>query len=81
MDISLSPKIERFLRLKVAEGVYDSLNEAVNKTLGIVLAKECVSKEELDMLNADIQKGIDDANSGKFSNAFSFLDELKTKYE
>ena len=81
MDISLSPNIERFLRLKVAEGVYDSLNEAVNKTLGIVLTKECVSKEELDMLNADIQKGIDDANSGKFSNAFSFLDELKTKYE
>lgn len=67
--------------MKVAEGVYDSLNEAVNKTLGIVLTKECVTQEELDMLNDDIQKGIDDANSGKLSNAFSFLDELKAKYE
>ncbi len=81
MDISLSPKIERFLRIKIAEGVYDSLNEAVNATLGIVLTKECISQEELDMLNDDIQKGIDDAVSGNLSDAFSFLDELKAKYE
>ena len=81
MDISLSPNIERFLRIKVAEGLYDSLNEAINATLGIVLAKECVSQEELDMLNEDIQKGIDDANTGNVSDAFEFLDELKTKYE
>ena len=81
MEISLSPNIERFLRIKIAEGVYDSLNEAINATLSIVLAKECVSKEELDMLNADIQKGIDDANRGNVSNAFEFLKELKTKYE
>lgn len=81
MDISLSPNIERFLRLKVAEGVYDSLNEAINATLGIVLTKECISQKELDMLNTDIQKGIDDANAGNVSNAFDFLDELKAKYE
>ena len=81
MDISLSPNIERFLRIKVAEGLYDSLNEAINATLSMVLAKEYVSKEELDMLNADIQKGIDDANEGNVSNAFEFLEELKTKYE
>ncbi len=81
MDISLSPDIERFLRIKVAEGLYDSLNEAINATLSIVLAKDCISKEELDMLNADIQKGIDDANKGNVSDAFEFLNELKAKYE
>ena len=81
MEISLSPNIERFLRIKVAEGLYDSLNEAINATLGIVLAKECISQEELDMLNADIKKGIDDANAGNVSNVFEFLDELKAKYE
>jgi len=40
MDISLTPKVERFLRIKVAEGIYDSLNEAINATLNIVLTKE-----------------------------------------
>jgi putative addiction module CopG family antidote len=81
MDISLSPNIERFLRIKVAEGLYDSLNEAINATLSIALTKECISQKELDMLNADIQKGIDDANAGNVSDAFDFLDELKAKYE
>ena len=81
MDISLLPNIERFLRIKVAEGLYDSLNEAINSILGIVLTKECISQKELDMLNSDIQKGIDDANEGNVSDAFEFLDELKAKYE
>lgn len=81
MDISLSPNVERFLRLKIAEGVYDSLNEAVNSTLAIVLTKECISQKELDMLNEEIQKGIDDADSGRVEDAFQFLDNLKAKYE
>lgn len=81
MDISLTPNIERVLRIKVAEGLYDSLNEAINATLNIALEKEAVSKQQLDMLNADIQVGIDDANTGNISNAFEFLDELKKKYE
>ncbi|MBQ6516679.1 hypothetical protein IJI31_05815 [bacterium] len=81
MEISLSPNIERFLRVKVAEGLYDSLNEAINSTLDIVLKKECLSQEELDMLNADIQKGIDDADKGNTSDAFDFLDELKAQYD
>ncbi len=81
MEISLSPNIERFLRIKIAEGLYDSLNEAINKTLKIALSKECISKEELDMLNADIQAGIDDANNGRLSDAFDFFDGLKQQYE
>ena len=81
MDISLSPNIERFLRIKIAEGLYDSLNEAVNATLAAVLTKECITKEELNMLNADIQKGIDDANKGNVSDAFEFLDKLKAEHE
>ena len=81
MDISLSPNIERFLRIKVAEGLYDSINEAINATLSKILTNECISQEELDMLNADIQKGIDDANLGNLSNAFNFLEELNKKYE
>lgn len=81
MDISLTPNIERVLRIKVAEGLYDSLNEAINATLNMALAKETLSVAELDMLNADIQVGIEDANSGKVSPAFEFLDELKNRYE
>ena len=81
MEISLTPGIERLLRSKIAEGVYDSLNEAINATLNIALNGECISKEELDMLNKEIQVGIDDYNAGRISDAFVFLDKLKAKYE
>ena len=76
MDISLTPNIERLLRNKVAEGVYNSLNEAINVTLSIALDGSCISQEELDNLNRDIQLGIDDADTGNLSNAFEFLKEI-----
>ena len=76
MDISLTPNIERLLRNKVAEGVYNSLNEAINVTLSIALDGSCISQEELDNLNRDIQLGIDDADAGNLSNAFEFLKEI-----
>ncbi|MBO6087008.1 hypothetical protein J6P92_01505 [bacterium] len=81
MDISLTPSIERFLRIKVAEGLYDSINEAINATLNIAINKECISQNELAMLKKEIQTGIDDADKGNLSDAFVFLDELRKKYE
>ena len=76
MDISLTPNIERLLRNKVAEGVYNSLNEAINATLSIALNGSCISQEELDNLNKDIQMGIDEAEAGNLSDAFDFLKEI-----
>lgn len=81
MEISLTPNVERLLRLKVAEGFYDSLNEAINGTLTIALTGKCISQERIDELNAEIQKGIDEADAGNLSDAFEFLDELKARYE
>ena len=76
MDISLTPNIERLLRNKVAEGVYNSLNEAINVTLSIALNGSCISQEELDNLNNDIQMGIDEAEAGNLSDACDFLKEI-----
>lgn len=81
MSISLSPNIERLLRIKVAEGLYDSLSEAVNATLTIALAKDCIPQERLDMLNADIEEGLKSANAGNMTDGFEFLEELIKKYE
>lgn len=81
MEISLTPNVERLLRLKIAEGIYDSLNEAINGTLSIALTGKCISQERINELNADIQKGIDEADAGQLSDAFEFLDEIKAQYE
>ena len=81
MEISLTPNVERLLRLKVAEGLYDSLNEAINATLNIALSGNCVSQERLEQLNADIQKGIDDYEAGRYSEGLEFMDEMIAEYE
>lgn len=81
MDISLAPNIERLLRNKIAEGIYDSLSEAVNATLTIALNNTYAPQNEIDKLNQEIQKGVDDAQAGKMTDALEFLDKLKREYE
>ncbi len=81
MDISLTPSNEMFLRNKIAEGLYDSLNEAINATLNIAITGSCVPNEELERLNADIQKGIDDYNAGRYTDADTAYKEIMKKYE
>lgn len=76
MEISLTPYNEKMLRDKVAEGLYNSLSEAINVTLGIAFNGGCISQEQLDKLNADIQEGLDDANNANLSDAFEFLDDM-----
>lgn len=79
MDISLTPNIERILRNKVAEGIYNSLNEAINVTLGIALNGSCISQEELDNLNKDIQIGIDAADAKDLYDAQESKQEMNIK--
>ena len=81
MDISLSPSNERFLQNKIAEGIYKSINEAINATLNIAISGCCVPQDRIDMLNADLQKGIDDYNAGRYSEGTDFFDELIEEYE
>ena len=81
MDISLSPSNEKFLQNKVAEGIYKSINEAINATLNIAISGSCVSQEKLDMLNADLQKGVDDYENNRYSEGTEFFDELIAEYE
>ena len=79
MDISLTPNIERILRNKVAEGIYNSLNEAINITLGIALNGSCISQEELDKLNKDIKIGIDAADAKDLYDAQKSKQEMNIK--
>lgn len=79
MDISLTPNIERILRNKVAEGIYNSLNEAINVTLGIALNGSLISQEELDKLNKDIQIGIDTADAKDLYDAQESKQEMNIK--
>ena len=81
MEISLSPSNEKFLQSKIAEGLYKSINEAINATQTIAITGNCIPQERLDMLNADIQKGIDDYEAGNYTEGTDFFDEIIAEYE
>lgn len=81
MDISLSPSNEQFLQKKIAEGIYKSINEAINATLNIAISGNCVSQESMDMLNNDLEKGINDFESGRYTEGTDFYDELIAEYK
>ena len=81
MEISLSPNNEQFLKSKIAEGIYKSINEAINATLNIAISGTCIPKERIDMLNDDLQKGLDDYEAGNYSEGTEFFNELISEYE
>lgn len=81
MDISLSPDNEKFIQNQIAAGIYNSLNEAINATISIAISQVIDSKSQLDMLNAEIQRGIDDYNEGRYLDGELAFKKLMAKYE
>lgn len=80
-NISLSPDVRNFLQNQIAAGIYNSLSEAINANIGIIIVQESFTKERKAMLNAEIQKGLDDVEAGRVHNGLAFMDEMIAKYE
>lgn len=80
-NISLSPDVRNFLQNQVASGIYKSLSDAINANIGIVIFQTSIAKKRQDVINAEIQKGLDDVKAGRVSDALTFMDELIEEYE
>ena len=64
---------------KVATGLYNSVSEVIREALRLLISKETtVSKEILNRLNEDIEKGLNDKNSKEGHLA---IEKLMKKYE
>lgn len=76
MDISLSPRNEKFLQSQIAAGIYDSISEAINETLNIAISQMSVSSDEVNLLKQEIAEGLDDIKADRISDGIVFMDEL-----
>ena len=82
MNISLTPALEEFVNAKVATGLYNSASEVIREALRLLISKEqSISQERIDMLNKDIEKGLNSIESGNYTEGLGFLEELIKKYE
>ena len=60
MNISLTPTLEKFVNDKVSTGLYNSVSEVIREAIRLLISKETISQERLNMLNRDIEEGLKD---------------------
>ena len=80
-NISLSPDVKNFLQNQVANGIYKTLSDAINANIGMIIVQTSIARKQKEIMNAEIQKGLDDVKAGRVSDALTFMDELISKYE
>ena len=61
MNISLPPKLERWIRRKIKEGKYQTASEAVRDAVRQLVERE----KELEQLRIEIDKGLKDIERGR----------------
>jgi antitoxin ParD1/3/4 len=67
MNVSLTDEMVRFVEEEVASGDYVSASEVVRDALRAMRHDKNVEANKLRILREEIGKGIDDADSGRFS--------------
>lgn len=75
MHISLTDRLEAWVREKVDSGLYNNASEVIREALRAKILADQTYQEKLDALRAEIQKGLDDVEAGRVST-YS-LEELK----
>ncbi|MBQ2644188.1 type II toxin-antitoxin system ParD family antitoxin [bacterium] len=81
MNISLTPALEKYVQDKVAQGLYNSASEVIREAIRLLISKETVSKERLDMLNRDIEIGLNDMKNGNYKDGHKVMKDLISRYE
>lgn len=78
MNISLTPALEKFVQDKVASGFYTSVSEVIREALRLLVAKQEIPRERLEMLNRDIEEGWNDP---VFYDGHEVMERLLKRYE
>lgn len=97
MDITLQPELEQFVREKITSGQYQSVNEAVNAGLKILMERELIyqgrfdrergfwsrsiSNRGVDQLRQEIMVGIEASERGEVVDSETVFDSIRQKLE
>ena len=80
MDISLSNNLENILKAKVAEGKFNSLDEAITFAIHFTFVDNKISQERIDALNKEIEIGWQAMENGDVLDGQLVMEEFKKKY-
>ena len=68
MNVSLTRELESLIETKVKNGMYNSASEVVREGLRLLQQRDEIREAKLNALRAEIQKGTDDLEAGRFSD-------------
>jgi antitoxin ParD1/3/4 len=80
MNISLTPALEKFVQNKLSEGFYTSVSEVIREALRLLITQESASYSKIEILNKEIDKGLNDFKNGNFRDGNEAMEELIRKY-
>lgn len=80
MDISMTPKLEKFVNRKIASGEFGSASEVIQEALRLMDKIEREEKKKLEELRREIQIGIDEADRGELLDAKEVLREIREDF-
>ncbi len=81
MHVSLTDRLEAWVREKVESGLYNNASEVVREALRTQMRTEQTRQDKYDALKRELQIGIDQADRGEFSDwdRDAFLKEMEAK--
>jgi len=82
MNVSLTPRLEKLVKEKVASGKYNFASEVMREALRLLEAQEELHRIKLEALKRDIMTGVADLEAGRYKSYTSgveLLNEIKER--
>ncbi|HBH28173.1 MAG: type II toxin-antitoxin system ParD family antitoxin [Desulfofustis sp. PB-SRB1] len=64
MNVSLTPELDKLVKMKVKSGLYNSASEVVREALRLLKSRDDLNENRINALRSDIQKGISSLDNG-----------------
>jgi antitoxin ParD1/3/4 len=77
MNVSLTPELEAVIQSKVRSGMYNSASEVVREGLRLLQQRDDAHEAKLNALRAEIQKGVDSLEAGRYRDLSDALADIK----
>ena len=65
MNISLTPRLESYVKQKVSTGLYNSSSEVIREELRLLEERDAMKNMKLEALRKNLNVGIDSLDAGK----------------
>jgi antitoxin ParD1/3/4 len=79
MNVSLTKELEGLVEQKVKTGLYSSASEVIREGLRLLQQRDDLREAKLNALRAEIQKGIDDLEAGRYRDGEEVMAQIKER--